>query len=1510
MKNYFFLSAVALFVAVPAFSQTEILQERFGSTEWTGDPADYPEYTSDAEFSGDVLHSFPVANSGGYPGASGGGAVLMGNWNQPPNAEFVMQCNTLEYISVRVSFGIRHNSAGWGTCTLTSNYSRIEYSTDSTNWTIMDKAYLLEGSSWPCADLNLWGYVELAEILPSSSTLYIRFTHTNPAEHPYFLDDITLTGFLPDYTPPSTPADIRTENVGFDGFTLIWSSAVDEGGISSYHVMKDGYFLLSTTDTVAEIKYQVPGSSAVYSVKAYDIAENGSEESAGIPVTFTSKPADHKYSWEKSHVTILPGGDLQWKPEAFEFIVGSSVRYIDYENGDDFNDGLTKSSPWKHHPWDGNATGIAAGTSGIHTYVFKRGVVYRGNLTAGESGTPVEPVRLTSDPSWGTGEARFFGSKRITGGWTKADATTAPNIPYPEKVWYVDVALPETKTVCEIDGDQFRQLHLARSPNYRETEGDILETWWKWTGKTAVGGDLWLTDSKNMTQDNAHFYKGATVFSQEDVIVMCTVWKQDVDEWDPVNNRIRVDDTNFGGVGSHYFIENTPFLLDTTGEYYYDAALKRLFVRMVGEKDPNSTIIEAAVKTELIRIDNKHDIEISGITFGITTAHAVRYNESDARSAIRLNGICNNIDIKNNRLLYINGGISMNNTGSTTVNSHGITVSDNDFQHVGDLAIVFSTGNAYLDDVNILRNNIFNTGYRHQGRWYGSIPAIYGQLNYGEVAGNIINVAFGNGIDMFWGKGSGSSTNVPFIRGLIYQNKVSNSLIGVNDYGGIESWQGGPAFCYNNFSHNASGYKHFNNSSIGYAYYFDGSFKHIVFNNIASGISHNRNAASIMQVLGFYNMYVHNTGYNTETLFSAWKGTLAINGYNTYLSNLAEDVNYFFRHEINPSYIPYEAYGYNVSSGSPLLGSLVNRNEVLSLESFKNVLNSYNARYYETGVNATVETVPNADVHDFRIREMSDAVGMGVKFFTPFPLSRVVGEWNFYKHPADLSVIMGDNFYMTEDFNNRETYKDVPKNHLTANNVGEPSFVTGNLEDWTEGALVFDGSTVYCHIDHATSSAVKSNHVDMADNDFILEVFFKSTLGHTGGVIISKHDGTNGFELDIDELGYPRMKLFESGASVVNRTGSVLLNDSLWHHLLVEVNRHAGIDVYVDGILSNGALTGAMPEMTVSLSNSADLLVGKDIDENYFSGTMDFLRISKGTLYDARTNVDELYKWQSDGPFLYDYKGNEPTGQRDAGALEFTGSCDLLVSETTLMFDETTSVKSIIVNAADGFLIRDITGDFFSVSQDADTIEVTVSENVVPDSRAGSFKLIGCDGAQVITISQSAAPCVFRCETDTLEVSYSGQILYVIAATNGEMNVSSNESFVTASIINATDTVEIQVTENMLSEGRTAEVEIGYCEGIYTIVIVQHGVTGINGYAGSCGMEIFPNPVSENYIHIMVPGNTGIVSFTLTDLTGKALRNGLFYNHQGSIRNDLDPGIYILKAEEDGRTFTGRIVVL
>ena len=72
--------------------------------------------------------------------------------------------------------------------------------------------------------------------------------------------------------------------------------------------------------------------------------------------------------------------------EASFAALNNSTRYIDFANGSDSNPG-TRDAPWKHHPWDTNAKASSASARGVHTYVFKKGVTYRGTLEASESGT-------------------------------------------------------------------------------------------------------------------------------------------------------------------------------------------------------------------------------------------------------------------------------------------------------------------------------------------------------------------------------------------------------------------------------------------------------------------------------------------------------------------------------------------------------------------------------------------------------------------------------------------------------------------------------------------------------------------------------------------------------------------------------------------------------------------------------------------------------------------------------------------------------------------------------------------------------------------------------------------------------------------------------------------------------------------------------------------------------------------------------------------------------------------
>lgn len=1075
---------------------------------------------------------------------------------------------------------------------------------------------------------------------------------------------------------------------------------------------------------------------------------------AGICLSLNlfAQPATSKYSWETQQARVLPNGDLEWAPQAFRFEKGNSLRYIDFENGDDSSDGLSPESAWKHHPWDAAAAGNARLASGIQTYIFKRGVVYRGALVAKESGSTGNPIRLTSDPDWGTGEAAIFGSVKISGGWNKANAETAPNIPSPDKVWYRDVSGLEnpTKVVCEIAGSGIRRVLLARAPNYANTPDEPMQKWWTFTGKDKSGSVLTLTDANNFKWTDANALKGGDVWATEDAIVMCTLWKQRITNYNPSTKTITVPDQNFGGKDCKYYVENTPFLLDSPGEYYYDKSNGRIFIRLEGDKDPNTSTLEIASKSNLISISGKSNIEISGLTFGFTTCDQVRYGTTDGVPAIKLDN-CSAITIRNCRFEFLNGAILANGTGKN------LSISDNEMNFMDDFSILLNGP----DEVSILRNKIFENGTRHLGRWYSSIPAIAGTLTVGEIAGNIVEHTWGNGLDFFWGKADGSNATVPFVRGLVHHNKVSHSLQGVNDYGGIESWQGGPVYTYDNISEDAQGW-HYNwwighIMSLGYPFYFDGAFKQYVFNNIVKGTGWNRNSAAYFQTYGFYNMFVHNVAYNTASLTGSGDNGGGPDGQNYYLANVSDSTQLQFDHTTKVAGIPFESLGNNFFSGNTFQGNFVtnapNERFVFSFAQFVDKLNSFDPDLGQVGFVTSRRVFANASKGDFRPTAESELVDRGLKFFAPFPLSRVVGEWNFCKHAADSSLIKGENFYFTSEFVHRQDYNNVPKNHLKAFGLSAGSFVKGQLEDFTEGALVFDGTQTYCSLNNNQTGATICNNVDMTTNSFILELYFKTEAGKTDGVLVSKFGPSGyGYQLVVDETGTLRMEILNNEKPVFGQSGAVAINDGTWHHVLVETDREKlAVTVFIDGTPANGSTTGSFPAAGVSFTNPADFWVGKNTGGHYFSGTIDFLRVSKGTLADARTTIDELYKWEFDGPFLHDFAGNLPMGKRDAGALEKGEKlCNLSVSENPVVFSLSGGSKTVNVAAERGFVVTKKTGTFFSYSANPGSIVINVPATTTV--RSGELEILGCNETRKITIVQETPAALHILRQNAIKV--------------------------------------------------------------------------------------------------------------------------------------------------------------
>jgi hypothetical protein len=243
---------------------------------------------------------------------------------------------------------------------------------------------------------------------------------------------------------------------------------------------------------------------------------------------------------------------------------------------------------------------------------------------------------------------------------------------------------------------------------------------------------------------------------------------------------------------------------------------------------------------------------------------------------------------------------------------------------------------------------------------------------------------------------------------------------------------------------------------------------------------------------------------------------------------------------------------------------------------------------------------------------------------------------------------------------------------LKAVNVEAGDYIRGPLEDWIAGALSFSASKKqYARISNAEmmtpfefSERKKSLHEgakpepcriegealknpQIHTSNLLIEVYFKTAPGHTGGVLMEKMKGA-GYSLTLSPAGGASFQV--KGAGVAAQVESkAKVNDGRWHHVIAECDRQGkSLTLYVDG---RKDASGTGPDGTVSLANEGDVHVGGTPEGRHLDGALDFLRIAQGTLADAETTIEELTAWELDGPHLRDFAGRKPSGARDAGAV-------------------------------------------------------------------------------------------------------------------------------------------------------------------------------------------------------------------------------------------------------------------
>jgi hypothetical protein len=140
-----------------------------------------------------------------------------------------------------------------------------------------------------------------------------------------------------------------------------------------------------------------------------------------------------------------------------------------------------------------------------------------------------------------------------------------------------------------------------------------------------------------------------------------------------------------------------------------------------------------------------------------------------------------------------------------------------------------------------------------------------------------------------------------------------------------------------------------------------------------------------------------------------------------------------------------------------------------------------------------------------------------------------------------------------------------------------------------------------------------------------------------------------GFVLGINQAGGVTLAAASGGATPW-LASHASVNDGQWHHLIAEADRQTRtFTLYLDG---KPDATGPGLGPDASLANDADLYVAGTPQGHCLHGAIDFLRLARGTLADAKTTIAELYAWEFQGPFLDDFTGRRrPADGGYAGAL-------------------------------------------------------------------------------------------------------------------------------------------------------------------------------------------------------------------------------------------------------------------
>lgn len=366
-----------------------------------------------------------------------------------------------------------------------------------------------------------------------------------------------------------------------------------------------------------------------------------------------------------------PSGSIRLDDVTFQIPRVDEV-WVNANGGDDDNDGLSQATAFR-------TIQKAADIAGPGTTVHILPGVYRETVAPFLDGTAAEGVTYRAEN--GPGTAVIRGSEPSSSlAWTQLTVNTIglPAGVDPTQIYYADLSawnlskaprfvvqlIPPLLSPPQAGGTkgglagELVRLPLAREPDWQvATEWKTHEFWWAAEGGSSPAACDPATNSdhncdlpqRSMTQltDRANDTEPAGIeagnlstlgdLTGATLVAMDTLqghytYRRTITAHDVANGRITVDrvcehDGGTGnpglGWGTKYYVEGKPRLLDSPGEWWYDAASGRFYVWPPTPGNPAEQNIEISRRENGFSLQNRSYTTLDGLTIELVNGSAV-----------------------------------------------------------------------------------------------------------------------------------------------------------------------------------------------------------------------------------------------------------------------------------------------------------------------------------------------------------------------------------------------------------------------------------------------------------------------------------------------------------------------------------------------------------------------------------------------------------------------------------------------------------------------------------------------------------------------------------------------------------------------------------------------------------------------------------------------------------------------------------------------------------------------